>query len=199
MTCRLTIPGRLPGLNEYIAAERSSRYQGNAMKQTEGRRVGLCIRQQLRGVRITRPVVMRYTWVEPDRRRDKDNISSFGRKVIQDALVRAGTLRGDGWAEIDGFSDVFQVDRDNPRIEVEIVEMEGIKHGKEQRTSDAHEPAKGAGEGGGAADHVSGHDAAGGGCGYYRAQRVLPLWTGAVAAVFRRVPEDLPGNRTPLP
>lgn len=133
MTYRLTIPGRLPGLNEYITAERSSRYQGNAMKQSEGRRVGLCIRQQLRGVRIARPVVMRYTWVEPDRRRDKDNVSSFGRKVIQDALVRTGTLRGDGWAEIDGFSDRFLVDRKNPRVEVEIVETEGVLWQSEKR------------------------------------------------------------------
>lgn len=146
MTYRLTIHGRLPGLNDYIAAERTSRYKGNAMKQDEGRRVGLYIRQQLRGVRITRPVVMRYTWVEPDRRRDKDNISGFGRKVIQDALVSVGTLHGDGWAEIDGFSDDFQVDRENPRIEVEIVEMEGA-YVKTKKGKSKSEPPPGHGSG----------------------------------------------------
>lgn len=53
-----------------------------------------------------------------------DNISSFGRKVIQDALVKAGVLRNDGWKEIRGFSDRFAVDAENPRIEVEIEETE---------------------------------------------------------------------------
>lgn len=49
-----------------------------------------------------------------------DNISSFGRKVIQDALVTMGVLQNDGWKEITGFQDEFFVDKHNPRIEVEI-------------------------------------------------------------------------------
>lgn len=36
---------------------------------------------------------MRYRWFEKDRRRDLDNVSSFGRKVIQDALVECGVLK----------------------------------------------------------------------------------------------------------
>ena len=65
---------------------------------------------------------MRYLWVEKNRRRDKDNISSFGRKVIQDALVKMGVLRNDGWENIEGFSDNFAVDKGKPRIEIEIEE-----------------------------------------------------------------------------
>lgn len=65
---------------------------------------------------------MRYKWFEKNRRRDLDNVSSFGRKVIQDALVQAHTLKNDGWNEITGFSDEFFVDAHNPRIEVEIEE-----------------------------------------------------------------------------
>lgn len=63
---------------------------------------------------------MKYCWYEKNRRRDLDNISSFGRKVIQDALVKSGVLKNDGWKEIISFSDEFYVDPDNPRIEVEI-------------------------------------------------------------------------------
>lgn len=55
-------------------------------------------------------------------RRDLDNISSFGRKVIQDALVNAAVLKGDGWKHVVGFSDRFEVDKENPRIEVRIIE-----------------------------------------------------------------------------
>lgn len=59
-------------------------------------------------------------WVERNKRRDKDNISSFGRKIIQDALHEAEVIENDGWKEIAGFSDKFAVDRRNPRVEVII-------------------------------------------------------------------------------
>lgn len=74
-------------------------------------------------MRIEKPVFMEYLWIEPNRRRDKDNISSFGRKVIQDALVSAGVLKDDGWKHVVGFSDRFEVDKENPRIEVIIKEV----------------------------------------------------------------------------
>lgn len=93
------------------------------MKADSGNIVAMAIRQCMRGVRIEKPVFMEYTWIEPSRRRDKDNISSFGRKVIQDALVSTGVLKDDGWKYVVGFSDRFEVDKDNPRIEVLIKEI----------------------------------------------------------------------------
>lgn len=120
----LTIPGKLPGLNDYIAAERTNRHKGAKMKVDSGNIVAVAIRQCMRGVRIEKPVEMHYTWYEPNKRRDKDNVSSFGRKVIQDALVSTGVLKDDGWKYVVGFSDRFEVDRENPRIEVLIREVE---------------------------------------------------------------------------
>ena len=70
-----------------------------------------------------KPVYMIYKWYEPDRRRDKDNISSFGRKVIQDALVNCKIIKNDGWRYIEGFEDHFYVDSKKPGIEVEIIEQ----------------------------------------------------------------------------
>lgn len=123
---KLTIPGILPGLNEYIDAERGpkGKYKAAAMKKQAQNVIGYMIKTQLRGVRFTRPVVIRYLWIEPSRRRDKDNIA-FAKKFIQDALVAAGVLRNDGWAEIEHFTDNFAVDPKNPRIEVTIEEIEG--------------------------------------------------------------------------
>lgn len=97
MKYKLTIPGLLPGLNEYIDAERShkGKYKAASMKRQAQNVIGYMIRTQLRGVRFTRPVVIRYLWIEPSRRRDKDNIA-FAKKVIQDALVETGVLRNDG-------------------------------------------------------------------------------------------------------
>lgn len=118
---RIVIPFPLPGLNDYITAERANRQKGAAMKRSWQRKVMLVLKRQLRGP-LREPVVMHYTWVEKDRRRDKDNISSFGRKVIQDALVELHALRNDGWSNIEGFSDRFLVDRKSPRVELEIEE-----------------------------------------------------------------------------
>lgn len=119
---RLVLPMTLPGLNDYITAERSHRQSGASMKRKWQRDVALVMRQQLRQP-LREPVIMRYTWVEKNQCRDKDNISSFGRKVIQDALVKdLKALRNDGWSNIDSFSDCFIVDKSRPRVEIEILE-----------------------------------------------------------------------------
>ena len=70
MKYKLTIPGLLPGLNEYIDAERShkGKYKAASMKRQAQNVIGYIIRTQLRGVRFTRPVVIRYLWIEPSRR-----------------------------------------------------------------------------------------------------------------------------------
>jgi Holliday junction resolvase RusA-like endonuclease len=121
---KLIIPGTLPNLNDYIDAERKHRQKAAAMKKKYEHLIMLLAKSQLRGVKFTKPVVMRYVWLEPNRRRDKDNVSSFGRKLIQDALVRSGVLKNDGWNEIDSFSDSFGVDQKNPRIEITITEAQ---------------------------------------------------------------------------
>lgn len=119
----LVIPTRLNNLNDYITADRTNRYKGAAMKARNEALVKVAIKQQMRSIRIERPVYMEYTWYERNKRRDLDNISSFGRKVIQDALVQTSVLVNDGWNEIVGFSDQFYVDAANPRIEVLIREV----------------------------------------------------------------------------
>lgn len=120
---KLVISGRLYGLNEYIAACRRNPYTGARMKNESENLVMMEVRSQLRGIRFKKPVTMKYKWFEKDRRRDLDNISSFGRKVIQDALVKTRVLENDGWRHIVGFSDEFYIDKKSPRIEVEITEV----------------------------------------------------------------------------
>ena len=119
----MTIPGKLPGLNEYIALERANRHKAAKLKRDTEFRISLAVKAQLRGVRFRTPVVMHYTWIEPDRRRDKDNVA-FARKFVQDALVRCGVLKNDGWAQVENFTDAFSVDKKNQRVEVRF---EGVK------------------------------------------------------------------------
>lgn len=123
---KIVIPGTLPGLNEYIDAERGNRYQAAELKRKTEEMIVACIMQQIPGARFREPVHIKYIWYEPNRRRDKDNIA-FGKKFIQDALVMAGILEGDGWRGIGSFTDTFAVDKHNPRVEViiETVEKEG--------------------------------------------------------------------------
>lgn len=118
---RIVIPFSLPGLNEYIAACRTNAQKGGAMKRKWDNAVAMAIRHQIKRP-LREPVVMSYTWIERDRRRDKDNVSGFGRKVIQDAFVQVHALRNDGWANIKSFSDDFCVDKKRPRVEIEIQE-----------------------------------------------------------------------------
>lgn len=119
---KLIVPGRLPGLNNLIEAERRNKYAGAKMKRDAEAVVRFAIRKQFRGFKPKPPVILRYRFFEPDRRRDKDNISGFAHKVIQDALVREGILKNDGWAYVEGFSDAFEVDSKHPRIELEVEE-----------------------------------------------------------------------------
>ncbi len=120
----LIISGRLDNLNDYIRAIDANRHEGSKLKKKNQNKVIAEIYEQLGRLRIKKPVIIRYRWYEKDRRRDLDNISSFGRKVIQDALVSTRVIENDGWKEIRGFSDEFYIDQKNPRIEVEIEVIE---------------------------------------------------------------------------
>lgn len=119
---KLVIKGKLESLNEYIDECRRNPRAGNRMKREAEELVIWSAKASLRG-KIPTPCVMHYTWYEPNRKRDLDNISGFGHKVIQDALVKAKYLPGDGWAHIRGIRDDYQVDRKNPRIEVTFEEV----------------------------------------------------------------------------
>ena len=122
MTYTLTIPGRLPGLNEYTSAQRTNRYLAAKFKRDTQALIGWAIKRQLPGLRIERPVTITYVWFEPNRRRDKDNVA-FAKKFVQDALVEIGVLSNDGWRNIVRTSDTVAVDATNPRVEVWIEEV----------------------------------------------------------------------------
>ena len=124
MEYRLLIKGRLDGLNDYTAANRTNPKKGNTMKANNEAIVICAIREQLKRLHIEKPVSLKFAWHEPNKRRDHDNVSSFGRKVIQDALVKCKVLHDDGWGYVTGFTDEFHHDKNNPHIEVLIVEQE---------------------------------------------------------------------------
>lgn len=118
---RITIPGRFPGLNEFIGANRRRQGNwsgGNAMKQRDQ----AIIRHYIPHGMKLKKIFIEYNYYEPNAKRDKDNIAGYFHKVFQDALVQAGCIENDGWKNIKGWSDYFEVDKGNPRIEVVIKE-----------------------------------------------------------------------------
>lgn len=128
---KLILKGTLPGLNDYLRAERSFTRRGtkghscgNDMKQECQMLIANAIRLQLKLLRIHNPVFIRYSFYEPNRKRDLDNIAGVAHKFVQDSLVKCGVLENDGWDNITGFSDQFFLDRHNPRIEI-VIQEEG--------------------------------------------------------------------------
>ena len=119
MILKFTIPQRLPSLNEYINKERTNRYKAAKMKSEIQQLISVYIPRELKKIELANPVFIIYNWYEPNKKRDKDNIS-FAKKFINDALVVNGVLKNDGWRNISGFQDIFMVDKDNPRVVVEI-------------------------------------------------------------------------------
>ena len=119
----LTIDGKLPNLNDYTKACRANRYAGAEMKRKAEEKITAHIWEQLDGSRFTSPVRLGFRWYEPNKRRDLDNIC-LAKKFILDALVSAGTIPSDNWSGVHGFTDDFFVDKDCPRIEVDIFEAE---------------------------------------------------------------------------
>lgn len=111
-----TIPGRLPGLNEYTNACRKNSRAGARMKKAAEHQV---IAGILSCTSATVPgrVSVSITWYEKDRRRDLDNVA-FAKKFILDAMVRTGVIGGDDQKHVVQLADEFAVDRANPRIEV---------------------------------------------------------------------------------
>lgn len=123
MEYKFIIPGRLDGLNNYTAANRTNPHKGGKVKRDNEDHVIWCIRQQLRGIHIEKPVLIYYRFYEKDRRRDGDNILSCAAKFVQDSLTKTHVLAEDNRNCIPHFyHDVF-VDKENPRIEVTITEL----------------------------------------------------------------------------
>lgn len=115
----LIIQGRLDNLNDYTKANRGNKYGGNGMKQKNEEYITDFILEQLNGIHFTGKVYLHFRWYEPNRNRDLDNVC-FAKKFILDALVKNKIIETDGWRGVWGFTDEFDVDAFNPRIEVVI-------------------------------------------------------------------------------
>lgn len=113
-----TIPGTLPTLNEIIKASKSHPMAYANMKKDYTALVKIHA--------INLPKIKKadfeITWYCKDKRKDKDNIMA-GQKFLFDGLIKANVLENDGWAQVGNVMHYFEVDKENPRIEVKIKEI----------------------------------------------------------------------------
>lgn len=121
MAIKFTIPGRLDGLNEYTRVNRANAYKGNTVKQRNQKVVRIAILQAKLNSVDKYPVRLKINWYEKNAKRDVDNII-FAQKFILDALVESGILENDSQKYVKGIYHDVSVDKNNPRIEVEIIE-----------------------------------------------------------------------------
>ncbi|MBU5440388.1 hypothetical protein KQI42_20555 [Tissierella sp. MSJ-40] len=118
---KIVIPGEMPGMNEIVAAAKKGRgkYQPyNDMKRENTELVSWASKKIPKKKRIFLDI----TWIAKNKRRDPDNIAAAV-KFIWDGLVEAGVIPNDGWNENGGWANHFEVDKDNPRIEVVVKEV----------------------------------------------------------------------------
>ena len=116
-----TIPGELPGMNEIVAISKSHPKRYSTMKKKYTNVVAHCaVHARLPKLEKAEYAII---WYCKDKHKDKDNIMA-GQKFIFDGLVKAGVIENDGWAQIGDVNHAFQVDKQNPRVEVKVKELD---------------------------------------------------------------------------
>lgn len=122
MKQRLIIRGQLAAANEIVNKNRLNRYAGAKQKKENTDIVAWeCKAQKLQPFK--NKIDLDITFYCKNRRKDKDNILSGAIKFILDGLIAAGIIVNDGWKEIGKFNFDFEVDKENPRIEIEMSEI----------------------------------------------------------------------------
>jgi Holliday junction resolvase RusA-like endonuclease len=117
---KLVILGNLPTLNEIIDAAKRSRYIYAEMKITNDELVAWsALSQKIADLEYAD---FNIKWICKNKKFDKDNIMA-GQKFIFDGLRLAGKIKNDGWKQIGKVAHEFEVDKHNPRIEIEIIEV----------------------------------------------------------------------------
>lgn len=102
----LWIDGQMPGLNDIIDANRDHYSKGANLKRRWDEVVGWALQKcKIRPVDQAR---FDFIWREKSKRRNPDNIAA-AKKFIFDAMVKNKILPNDGWSQILGWNDEFEV------------------------------------------------------------------------------------------
>lgn len=116
---KFTIPGELIDLNTYIRVERGNKFKAAALKKDMTDIVAWTVKSVYGSQQVKTIFSLEVHWFVKDARKDPDNIS-FAKKFILDGMQVAGLIPNDTMRHVKGFQDIFSIDKENPRIEVQL-------------------------------------------------------------------------------
>lgn len=115
-----------PSLNDYLAEIGRNPRCGGQLKRQYVMLATNAIRRDLKRFRTDKPVILHYTFAEPNKgnKRDRGNIFSLADKFIEDALRDCKVIPDDGPKYVVNFTHEFIYTDGTPFIRVEIEEVE---------------------------------------------------------------------------
>ena len=134
MEYKITIYGFDSGLNEVLNGVHYDWRMKRVVNPIKKKNDELMIKQlrfksELK--QIQTPIVIHYAFYVKDKRRDRMNIASAFDKSFEDALQKVGFLANDGFNDVLNATFEFHVDKENPRTEITITEVE-IEDGRKK-------------------------------------------------------------------
>lgn len=108
-------------LNEYILECRRNKYKGAEFKKNDEIWTAYYIMsKKIEPIPIEWfPLTLQFTFYEKNTKRDMDNVMGYAHKIILDALQKT-ILPQDNWKVVRKIEDEFDIDKNNPRIELVI-------------------------------------------------------------------------------
>lgn len=117
----------IKGLNEVLGGRiynhRTRKYH-NPVKSDNDKVCLVAIRKCLGNLHIENPIKCTYHVYVKDKRHDRGNLHAAIEKSFLDALQTAKVIRNDGYDDVLDSTFHTYIDRDNPRVVVEIIEIE---------------------------------------------------------------------------
>lgn len=128
MNYHLTVTGFQKSLNLVLSGmhyDFRTKRVSNAVKSENDQICIWAIRQhrRLRATVIDKPIVIHYKFYWANKKMDRMNIASAFDKSFEDALQKVGVIKNDGWNDVINVTYDFEIDKQNPRVEVIIEEL----------------------------------------------------------------------------
>lgn len=119
---RLIVHGQLPGRNELIKADRRHWAEGGKLKKQATDLVAW--EAAIQHIKPVGKCHITIQCFEPDMRRDSDNVQTGAVKPILDGLKLAGVIKDDSRKYVRLTMLPVEIDRENPRVEVWIEDID---------------------------------------------------------------------------
>ena len=119
----------IKGLNELLNSQyrnpRTKKFH-NEVKASNDRECRLAIYKYMRDVKIDKPIRCHYHIYAQDKKHDRGNVYTACEKSFLDALQQAKVISNDTFDLVLDSTFVTELDRENPRIvvEIEVIEKE---------------------------------------------------------------------------